>query len=263
MASDDQHTYAFDAAWQDERARLAILEHYLDPHSQEVLEAAGLSEGWNCLDAGAGGGSLTDWLCTRVGPSGSVVALDRDTRFLEALHHPNLQRIAGDLRDHPLPVATFDLVHARYLLEHIPERKQALRNLTQAVKPGGLLMITDAGGAKFEPLQPDPAFENVVRAFNATVGRTWDLEWAPHIADTVEALGFEILRAEAFRKHEIGSRDGFTEIAWYAYTALRDVFVATGFVTAEEVDAVRRHLHDPSRSYLGFETWTVVARRRD
>lgn len=36
------------------------------------------------LDVGAGGGSISQWLCDRVGPEGSVVAVDADTRFLDS-----------------------------------------------------------------------------------------------------------------------------------------------------------------------------------
>ena len=59
-----------DNAWQLARRRLARLEEQLDPGTVPHLEALG---------AGA------DWLCRRVGPGGSVLATDVDTRFLEAV----------------------------------------------------------------------------------------------------------------------------------------------------------------------------------
>lgn len=61
-----------------ERARLRLLEEYHDPLSSGQLDAIGVGEGWRCLDAGAGGGSVTRMLAERVGRTGSVLAVDLD-----------------------------------------------------------------------------------------------------------------------------------------------------------------------------------------
>jgi tRNA A58 N-methylase Trm61 len=49
-----------------------------------------------------GAGSVSDWLCTRVGRDGQVVALDIDTRFVETLDHPNLETRQLDIATQPL-----------------------------------------------------------------------------------------------------------------------------------------------------------------
>ena len=106
-----------------------------------------MQPGWRCLDVGAGGGSLTQWLCERVGPRGSVVAVDADTRFLDKLGAANLEVRRADVVHEPLPERAFDLVHTRFLLQHLPERERVLEKLARAVKPGGLLVVFDSGGA--------------------------------------------------------------------------------------------------------------------
>jgi ubiquinone/menaquinone biosynthesis C-methylase UbiE len=78
----------------------------------------------HCLDAGAGTGSLAAALAERVGPTGSVTALDSDTRFLAPLEPERLVVVESDLTEGNLPVDRFDLVHARLVLEHLPERDQ-------------------------------------------------------------------------------------------------------------------------------------------
>jgi tRNA A58 N-methylase Trm61 len=55
------------------------------------LESLGVADGWRCLEVGAGGGSIAEWLCRRVGRKGAVLATDLDTRFLYALDFPNLE----------------------------------------------------------------------------------------------------------------------------------------------------------------------------
>lgn len=75
--------YLFDNNWMQARLRLSTLETIEDPATIDHLEKIGIAEGWNCLEVGAGGGSITEWLCRRVGPTGNVVATDVNTRYLD------------------------------------------------------------------------------------------------------------------------------------------------------------------------------------
>src|SRR5206468_403259 len=77
-------TYVFDHSWQRERDRLRAIESLFDPASIRYLEELGVSGGWHCLEVGCGAGGLALWLADRVGPSGRVVAIDLDTRFVES-----------------------------------------------------------------------------------------------------------------------------------------------------------------------------------
>jgi hypothetical protein len=50
--------YVFDDAWLQERSRLGRLEAALDPGTIRHLTSLGVGPGWNCLEAGAGAGSI-------------------------------------------------------------------------------------------------------------------------------------------------------------------------------------------------------------
>lgn len=259
---DVEKRYVFDQASAGESERLGVIEGYLDPHSRRWLEALGVGPGWHCLDVGAGGGSLTRWLCRRVRPGGSVLAVDLDTRFLDRLDEPNLEVRRQDVFAEDFPRAAFDLVHARYLLEHLPEREAALRQLVRAAKPGGLVVVTDCGGATPESCEPCELFERAqetLRELAATRG--WDLGWAPAMAETLRALGLEGAGGEAMRSFETGGGGGFTRIGADAFSFLRDALAATGRVRGDEVDEVVAMLRDPKRGFLSFETWTAWGRK--
>src|SRR5215203_1459158 len=86
--------YVFDA---DDRARLEAAEELLDDGTQRLLERLGLTEGWQCLEVGAGGGSIALWLSEGVGPRGHVLATDLDTRALEQIARPNLEVMRHDV----------------------------------------------------------------------------------------------------------------------------------------------------------------------
>jgi hypothetical protein len=71
--------YIYDQGFSEERARLAGIESLWDPGSQAVLDALGIAAGWRCLEVGACGGSLVQWMAGR---GATVTAIDIDTRFL-------------------------------------------------------------------------------------------------------------------------------------------------------------------------------------
>jgi SAM-dependent methyltransferase len=147
-------TYLLDPAWHAERDRLNSLSTLYDPTTLALCEDLGLTTGWRCLDAGAGTGSVAVLLAGVVGPAGSVLAVDTDTRFLAPLATDNLQVAQVDVTAEALPEAAFDLVHARLLLEHLPERDAVLSSLVQAVRPGGWLLVEDLDWATSSVIDP-------------------------------------------------------------------------------------------------------------
>jgi len=123
--------------------RFKALSEMFDATTKRHLDGCGLREGWHCLEAGAGGGSIAAWLSKRVGPTGNVIATDINTRYLQGQEAPNLQVWSHDITCDPLPTHAFDLVHTRMMLIHIPERDKVLKRLTAALKPGGWLVAEE------------------------------------------------------------------------------------------------------------------------
>ena len=118
---DQKNYYASDGEDEFERKRLSLLEQAYDPNSIRQLESLGVSEGWSCLEIGAGGGSIAQWLANKVGASGKVVATDMNTRFLRHLSTPNLEVREYNILTDPLETGMYDLVHARMVLQHLRE----------------------------------------------------------------------------------------------------------------------------------------------
>jgi SAM-dependent methyltransferase len=122
--------------------RLDVLASIFDPWTRTHLDAIGLSAGWRCWEVGAGGPNTVRWLAERVGPTGHVLATDLDPRWAAAAVGANVTVLTHDVTAPP-PEDGFDLIHARLVLTHVPEREQALRNLAGALRPGGWLVIED------------------------------------------------------------------------------------------------------------------------
>lgn len=132
--------YIYDTTLEDEHTRLHALESVLDPGSIRVLETIGVEKTWRCLEVGGGGGSIAYWLAQH---AAHVVATDLDTRFLERVPATNLEIRKHDIVKEAIETESYDLVHSRDVLEHIPEREAVLDKMVAALKPGGWLVAED------------------------------------------------------------------------------------------------------------------------
>jgi ubiquinone/menaquinone biosynthesis C-methylase UbiE len=139
-------TYIFDNAAPQASQRFASLETLYDPWTICHLEAIGIGPGWHCWEVGAGSGSIVRWIAERCGPTGHILVTDIDPRFLfgtAPIAHAPLEIHHHDIGIDPLPAQSFDLIHARLVLFHVPAHEQALQRLVTALKPGGWLCIDD------------------------------------------------------------------------------------------------------------------------
>jgi SAM-dependent methyltransferase len=150
-------TYSFG---DDERARLQAVEDLLDDGSIRMLQRLGVAPGWHCLEVGAGGGSIATWLAEAVTPGGHVVATDLTTQHLSTRTNAVLEVRQHNIVTDPLEADRFHLIHARLVLEHIPERDQVLPKLVRALRPGGWLVVEDVDYISGVPISPFGAREH-------------------------------------------------------------------------------------------------------
>jgi SAM-dependent methyltransferase len=252
--------YALDNAWQEARQRIALLEAQLDPATRRYLLAAGVGAGWQCLEVGAGGGSIAHWLCEVVGPTGRVVATDIDTRLAAIDAPPGLELLTHDLTREPLPAGAFDLVHARWLLHHLPDLDAAIARLVGALKPGGLLLIEEpdfypvaAGHAGAPPLYAR-FMDALTRSVVEHTGR--DCYWARGLPTLLARHPLRDVQAAA----EVAVLRGGQPLArFYRLSAqqARARVLAGGRLSTDEFDAALRLLDDPA--LWAFAACTVSA----
>ncbi|MDX1503620.1 MAG: SpoIIE family protein phosphatase, partial [Thermoanaerobaculia bacterium] len=161
----------------EEQRRLSLLNELLNERSLARLELRG---GERTLDLGCGLGQMARAMARRL-TSGSVVAVERDpTQLAEA------RRLAAEAGEEGLvefrraeaesPLArgelgSFDLAHARFLLEHVPRPERVMRALVEAVKPGGRVVVEDDDHDLLRLWPEVPGFEAIWRAYERTYDR--------------------------------------------------------------------------------------------
>jgi SAM-dependent methyltransferase len=123
--------------------QFAALSDLLDAGTFARIEALDLPAGAKCLEIGGGGGSVTQWLADLVGPDGHVTATDVDVDRLVPLERDNVTVLQHDVVNDVLCENAYDLVHARLVLIHLPQREAVLRKLARTLRPGGWLILDE------------------------------------------------------------------------------------------------------------------------
>jgi SAM-dependent methyltransferase len=253
--------YQFNHEWHQERDRLASLEQFEDPGTIRCLEALGVGAGWRCLEVGAGGGSIAAWLCERVGPTGHVLAIDLETKFLAALDYPQLEVRRYDVTTDDLPEADFDLIHERAVLLHLPSRREVLARLVRALKPGGWLLCEDTDFSTFVDGSPDPALR---RAGNAMVAflesRGADPNFGRHLFAELRAAGLAEVGAEG-RVYMMRGAHPSSILPRYTLERVRGPAVASGAAGDDEFAAALALLDDPTVAVMSHVMMAAWGRR--
>ncbi|PSB11362.1 SAM-dependent methyltransferase [Pleurocapsa sp. CCALA 161] len=127
--------------FKSELSRLQVLEKVCDPASHRRILATGITSGWQCLEIGAGAGSMMRWMAETVGTTGKVTAVDLNTRFIKDNDLSNVEVIEADINQVTLP-GVFDLIHMRHVLIHLKDQA-ILTKLLKLLKPQGWLVIEE------------------------------------------------------------------------------------------------------------------------
>lgn len=187
------------------RDRFAALSALFDRITFGHLEAIGVAPGWRVWEVGAGSASVPTWLARQVGPGGRVAATDIDTTWLEGAVPEGVDILVHDVVADPAPASDFDLIHARLVLGHVPERAEALRRLVGALRPGGWLVLEDFDGELIAAACPSGVGEDERRANRLRGGfmallssRGVDLGYGRKLPGLLRAAGLDDVAAEAF-----------------------------------------------------------------
>jgi SAM-dependent methyltransferase len=258
----NERGYVFSNAKATAAERLALLARIFDPITQNAL-APIVARGAHCWEVGAGNGTIATWLLDRVGEHGCVLATDLDPRFLEPLARPNLIVRRHDVVNDPIPETRFDLIHARLLLCHLPERETVLQRLISALNSGGWLVVEDFDSLS---LLPDPTThpsETPLRTMSAMrqymEDRGVDLRFARTLSAKMRQYGLAAVNAEGrvFMNH---SGSAFTHFQRLTLEQLRDDLITGGHVTASEfaddMAALEQRYMAPSPVF-----WSVIGKR--
>ncbi len=142
----------------DERERLGLLNDMLN---RKCLVELAPRPGDRVLDVGSGLGQFTNAIAGAVGSGGRVVGIERSPEQLDharAITPALAEFRKGDAYHLPLrdeEWGSFDVIHARFLLEHLQDPFAAVRQMVRAARPGGRIVLEDDDHPILK-LEPEP-----------------------------------------------------------------------------------------------------------
>jgi SAM-dependent methyltransferase len=164
----------------------------------------------------------------------------------------------------PLHDAVFDLIHARLVLVHLPEREKVLARLVSALKPGGWLVDEEFDSVS---LLPDPTVSP------GEVSLSTQLAVMRMLQDCSVERRFGRLLYGRLRAHglvEVGAegrlfmwRGGSSDVSLMRtnFKQLRGALFDARYITVQEFDQDSGRLDDPDFMAPSPIMWTAWGRR--
>lgn len=236
-----------------EHARLTGIQSSVDAFTTGVLTGLGLAPDWTCLELGAGAGSIAYWLAEQC-PQGRVEAVDVDVRLLDAERCANLNVVEADITAEDFAPGRFDLVHARFVLCHLPGRDHLITRAVDWLKPGGWLVVTDPYQLPAQT-SPFPLVSRLMRAYeDAYVRHGADLTWARRLPTLLAHNG---LAAVDFAG-KLGCLGNLGNDRWRPLlTQVAPDILAHDAVRPGDLDAFVGNLDDPA--FIDIPQFTLAA----
>lgn len=157
--------------------RLLLQGQLYNDYTEHALRLAGLRPGMRVLDVGCGPGDVSFIAARLVGPTGTVLGVDAAPEMLELARaratekgfstvHFMQAAIDAIALDEPV-----DAVIGRFILMHLPDPAASLRQLSNRVRPGGVIAFAENDITGTRSIPDIPLFGQVtagiVRAFEA------------------------------------------------------------------------------------------------
>ncbi|WNM40161.1 methyltransferase domain-containing protein [Micromonospora halotolerans] len=256
--------YAFDNGAPDAVPQMRALESFLDPITARRIAPPVLAPDGVCWEVGAGGGSVARSLARAVGRGGRVLATDLDTAHLTPAGNLDVRR--HDVRTEPPPGDAFDLIHARLVLLHLPERRRVLASLAGALAPGGWLVVEEfdcTAPLRVLAAPSDDAAKLFAQVTDAMLdilqNHGADLAWAQDVHGELVAAGLvevdTVVHAQSWPGGSLGASLYGTN-SRQLEPELLDAGLSPG-----QMEAFRRLLRDPGFAVMSYQFVSTRGRR--
>jgi ubiquinone/menaquinone biosynthesis C-methylase UbiE len=225
-----------------ELSRLSQQSQIIQPTTERLLQQAGIREGLRVLDLGCGAGDVSMLAAEMVGPSGSVVGIDRsaeaianaearvrDNGFLQInLHVSSVEEFSSD--------EPFDVVVGRYVLIHQVVPSDFVRTARRHVCVGGVLAFHEIICHRaIYSLPVSPLFERMAQLWKIGCSAFMSNDAAGRLVEHFQKA--DLPPPELFAEIPVGGGADSPFYAWTSETirALMPILVKRGAATEEEI----------------------------
>jgi len=242
----------------DSTAEVEHLTHQAEVYAEEaanLLDRVGLAAGGSAIDVGCGVLGILRLLCERVGPSGRVVGLERESRILDAArqaaarHSLPVEFVQGDATSLDLPPDSFDFVHERTVLLNVHDPATVIAEMVRIARPGGVVALQEPDHSGWVCDPPHPAWDPLLAELLAAYRRNGkNFNTGRRIARALRDAGLTDVQVQVSAR--VTQAGEYYQTFLLTLTSLmRDQIITGGRLTAAELDgqvaSLRAHLDQP------------------
>ncbi len=175
----------------------AIVPAIFDRYARDLVQRARpIGAADRILDLGCGTGIVARVLRERLGGAAKIVGLDVSPIMIEKARAltPELEFQQGNAMVLPFVDASFDLVLCQEMLQFVPDRLAALREVRRVLAPGGRFITST-----WRPRSEQPFHEALGRIAERHLGKSNDARWSldgPALGHALKGAGFVDVRLE-------------------------------------------------------------------
>lgn len=182
------------------------MSNQVDEMTERLLDEAGIGPGMRVLDIGCGPGAVSLMMARRVGGTGQVFAVDQNPQMLELARRAareagqsNLTFIQGGFDVEFAERGSLDAVVGRRVLMYQPDAAQAVAQLVDAIRPGGVIAFHehDMVAINDAPLPLHDRVRSWLREMLRLEGANLHMGFGLHSALSAAGLAVQRVRAEA------------------------------------------------------------------
>ena len=243
-----------------ELVRLGFQHRVWAGPTADAWERGGFRPGSRILDVGCGPGYATLDLAQLVGPSGSVVAVDRSERFITHLENERRRRGFAqietrleDLESLSQPESSVDFAFARWVLCFVPRPDEVVRRVAKALRPGGAFVVMDYCHYDGFCVAPrSEVIERIIAAVSESFRRSGgNADVARDVPGHMLDAGLEVRSIrQVVRLGRPG--DAVWEWPWVFFVNFLPMLVESGLITEDDRLAFNRDWEERARNPGAF-----------
>jgi ubiquinone/menaquinone biosynthesis C-methylase UbiE len=227
-----------------ESRRLMTQAALLADITTDALKRAGVGEGMRVLDLGSGPGDVSILAASLVGPSGSVIGVDRwepsiATARLRAsaagLH--NVHFIQGELDEFDIK-EEFDAIIGRFILLYLRDPASVLMRLRARLSRGGVILFQEVDMSTVSQDPPSALFEEVYRwIFGAFSAAGAERDMGAKLLPTFLSANLPRPEMIAVTPVQSGPESAYYEFLSDMVVSMQPIIERVGIASAADIDA--------------------------
>jgi len=238
----DEESYPLGYSAHESR-RLVAQAALLADITKEALEKAGIGAGMRVLDLGCGPGDVSILAASLVGPSGSVVGVDRSEPSVEtarlrasAASLDHVRFIRGELDAFDIE-EEFDAIIGRFVLLYLRDPGGLLRRLSRRLRPGGTVFFQEIDMSAVAQHPPSALFAQTYRwIFGAFSAAGAERDMGAKLLPTFLSAGLPRPEMIAVTPVQSGPSSAYYEFLSDMIVSMLPVIERAKIATAAEID---------------------------